>query len=87
MQLSEAKALLQGTTRHTLLDKAFSDAEVVWEDVNGEIVAEGYFSAHRPENDSVWFGTAEVGFSGKDARELRYTGRTGKTERNDSMDD
>lgn len=87
MTLDEAKALLEGTLRHTLIDKAFSDAEVLWEGPDGEIVAEGYYSAHRPENDSIWFGTGEVGFSGAEARGLRYLGRTGKTERNDSMDD
>lgn len=74
VEKSEAKKTLESLTRYETVDRAFGDADVIWnDDEKGETVAEGYFSRHA-DRDSVLFHELGVKFLGEDARELRKCG-------------
>ncbi len=78
MTFEEAKALLSLCERNELRDHAFGDAEVYW-DQGDKNIAEGYFGREIEE-----VRVAGTNFTGKEARELRRVGKTGKIERNDA---
>lgn len=80
MTIEEAKALLAECTREELRDHAFGDAEVYWSrEGEEEDVAVGYFGN---ESREVVFEAAR--FNGPGADELRYCGKRGRVERNDT---
>lgn len=74
LKKSEAKKILESLTRYETVDRAFGDADVIWnDDAEGETVAEGYFTRDAAR-DTVFFPKHKTEFLGEDARELRKFG-------------
>ena len=83
MNLTQASKLLVESHRSELVDHAFGDAEVYWEDDKGREIAEGYFGRNSQGVDFVDGGS----FSSNDAMTLRDLGILVASKRNDSLDD
>lgn len=84
MSLTDARAFLEGCLRHELVDHAFGDAEVGWQNAAGEQVASAYFGNSSNSlgiNETEQFVASE--FSGEDARSLQHAGTLAKRDRND----
>lgn len=79
MNLDDARTLLSACVRDELRDHFFGDVEVTWA-ADGADVASGYFGHDAKE---VWIGDAR--FEGDDARALRFAGKLGRVERNDTQ--
>jgi hypothetical protein len=76
LTLDEARGLLEGCERQQLGDRETRAFEVYWSK-GGQEVASGWFDGLK---DSVWFAAAQCNFDGDDARALRYTGKSIRTE-------